>query len=101
MRGAFKENQRGGMSAAMEETWCGWPGGIWEPEVGPLARRQRKQSAARALGQDHVAVVTCAAETRVWMGGQAKRHPCGSKSPATVIVTPGPVLVLRTVDTWW
>lgn len=25
------------------------------------------------------------------MGGQAKRHPCGSKSPATVIVTPGPV----------
>lgn len=70
-------------------------GGIWEPEVGPLARRRRwrcKQSAARALGQDRATVVTCAADTSVDRGGRREggrrpRHPCGSKSPATVIAT--------------
>lgn len=71
-------NRRGTMSATAEETWCERPGGVWEPEVGPLARRQRKQSAARALGQDHAAVVTCAAETRVWIavdGGAGEAAP--------------------------
>lgn len=81
--------------------WGPWHGG------GGVGDRSKQSAAARALGQDRAAVVTCAAETSVWTaadGGAGRgrqrvalaaaaaaapgvRH---SKSRATVIATPGP-----------